>query len=85
MSKNKFLEIFETAMDIEDITHIAVKVNQPKGGFEVITFGKDLFKDKYEYYKNAYDDEMRLKTFDKIYISKIDFSNDVSCLIDGMF
>ncbi|WP_460292597.1 hypothetical protein [Clostridium tertium] len=85
MNKNKFLNIFETAMDIEDITHISVKVNQPKGGFEVITFGKDLFKDKYEYYKNAYNDEMQLKTFNKIYISKIDFSNDVAWLVKEMF
>lgn len=85
MNKNKFLDIFTTAMDIEDITHISVKVVQPSGGYEVITFGRELFQWKYDYYKNAYNDEMKLKTFDKIYISKIDFSNDVSWLAKEMF
>ncbi|WP_297634729.1 hypothetical protein [uncultured Clostridium sp.] len=85
MTKNKFLDIFETAMDIEDITHISVKVVQPTGGYEVITFGRELFKSKHEYYKNAYDDDMKLKTFNKIAIAEINFSNNVMWLASEMF
>lgn len=85
MTKKNFLEIFEAAMKIEDITHIAVKVMQPTGGYEVIIFGKDMFTTKYEYYKSAYDDEMRLKSFNKIYITDIDFSNDIGCLAKQTF
>lgn len=85
MTKKNFLKIFVAAMKIEDITHIAVKVMQPTGGYEVIIFGKDMFTTKYEYYKGAYDDEMRLKSFNKIYITEIDFSNDIGCLAKQMF
>lgn len=85
MNKNDFLAIFENAISIKDITYIAVKVNQPQGGFEVIIFGRELFNDKYEYYKKAYNDEMRLNTFEKIYISDINFSNDVGDLAKDMF
>ena len=85
MDKKKFLEIFETAIGIEDITHISVKVMQPNGKFEVITFGRDMFGAKYEYYRKAYDDEMKLNTFNQIYITSINFSNDVGCLVAEMF
>lgn len=73
MNKKKFLRIFEMAIASEDITEIIVKVFEPIG-HKIITFGRDEFNEKYEYYKNNYDDEMRLKSCTFIYINEIDFS-----------
>lgn len=74
MNKKKFLRIFEMAIESEDITEIIIKVRQPIGGYETITFNRERFNEKYEYYKNNYDDDMRLKSFRHTYISEIDFT-----------
>lgn len=73
MNKKKFLKIFEMAIASEDITDITVRVSEPMGSNN-ITFGRDKFNEMYEYYKNNYDDDMRLKSFRHTYISKIDFT-----------
>lgn len=74
MNKKKFLRIFEMAIASEDITEITIKVRHPIGGYKIITFNRERFNEKYEYYKNNYDDDMRLKSFIHTYISEIDFS-----------
>ncbi|MGL5440319.1 MAG: hypothetical protein ACRDA4_08105 [Filifactoraceae bacterium] len=85
MKKNNFLVLFKNAIETKDIEYIAVKVIQPSGKFEVISFTRDLFEDKYNYYNNAYDDDMKLKSFNKIYITHIGMSNNIAELSGGMF
>lgn len=50
MNKKKFLKIFEMCIADEDIGEITVKVFEPVG-HKNITFGRDMFNEKYEYYK----------------------------------
>lgn len=73
MNKKKFLKIFEMCIADEDIRKITVKIFEPIG-HKIITFRRDKFNEMYEYYKNNYDSEMRLKSCTLIYINKIDFS-----------
>ena len=84
MEKISFIDAFNTAIEIDDITHIAVKIKQPKGS-EVIIFDREMFESKLEYYKNAYDDDMKLKTFNEISIVNIVFSNDLAELAQDIF
>lgn len=77
MNKSCFLDIFKTAMDIEDIEFIGVKVQQ-ENGFEIIIFDREMFESKYNYYNNAYNENMELKACNKIKIVNIDFGNQVS-------
>ncbi|WP_368240453.1 hypothetical protein [Clostridium paraputrificum] len=72
MNKKKFLKIFEMCIADEDVVQINVKIFEPIG-YKIITFDRDKFNEKYEYYKNNYDSEMRLKSCTLIFINEIDF------------
>lgn len=68
MTKESLIQLFQEAKEKEH-HFIAVKIEMP--GFpkpEVIVNSSENFEEKLNYYKNAYNDNLELKTFNKIRI-----------------
>ncbi|MFR5643183.1 MAG: hypothetical protein ACLTK7_08455 [Clostridium paraputrificum] len=75
MNKKKFLKIFEMCIADEDIGEITITVSELMRS-KRITFGRDKFNEKYEYYKNNCDNRMRLKPYEIDQIVEIDFTTN---------
>lgn len=68
MTKERLIQLFNEAEEKEH-QFIAVKIEMP--GFpkpELIVNSRENFKEKLEYYKKAYNENLELNTFNKIKI-----------------
>ena len=78
LSKNDLRECFETAQRL-GYEFVAVKIDMQ--GFEhpeIVINRKGNFEDKMNYYDNAYDDNLILKTCKDIEIRQITATNELS-------
>lgn len=75
MNKETLIDCFEQAKKLNAV-YIGVLV-ETRGSEkpEIIINPRENFDSKLEYYKNAYNDDMVLKTYDGIRITKIDYGN----------
>ena len=74
MTKEEFVRDFELGIEEEFASEIRVGIKMPDlDELEWIHNPYENFAVKLEYYKNAYDDNMRLKAFDQIQIEIIEF------------
>ena len=73
MTKEQFVKAFEEGKLDTRVKYIAVVVaNDATGKREIITFDRTNFDEKLAYYKDKYDENMRLKSFTKIGITNIE-------------
>ena len=71
INKEELIACFEEAKKV-NATYIGVTVEtRGSKGPEVIINRRENFDSKLEYYKNAYNDDMVLKTYDGIRITRI--------------
>lgn len=75
--KDGLMEMFDKAIEYEwDYVAVAIETRGSEG-VEIIVNPNCNFESKKEYYDKAYDDDLRLKTFDGIQIvSAIRFDED---------
>lgn len=80
MNKETLIDCFEQAKKLNAV-YIGVLV-ETRGSekTEIIINPRENFESKLEYYKNAYNDDMVLKTYDGIRITKIDYGNSFNQL-----
>lgn len=77
MTKKQFKEVFSQAID-KKYKYIAVYVKIKQSFYpEIIINYYDNFVDKYNYYLNAYDDELKLKACNEISIIDIKAVNEL--------
>lgn len=62
MKKTEFLNILDDAIENENIKYIEVEAENPESS-EFTSFGRNMFKREYDYYKNSYDEDMQLNTY----------------------
>lgn len=69
--KQKFVdswtEVWESYKEGYDLKWLIVSIKLPSGTIEVILNSQNL-EEKFQYYLDNYDDDLKLKTFDKIQI-----------------
>ena len=76
--KQKMIEAFNHAID-EDYKFIVIDLTVPNSCvYETIIIRNPNFKNKLEYYKKAYDDNLVLKTCKDIEIRQITVTNELS-------
>lgn len=72
MTKKQFVRKFEDGMMDTRVKFIAVVVdNTATGHKEIISFERENFQEKLDYYKTSYNDNMELNSFTKIRITNI--------------
>lgn len=75
LNKENLITCFEQAKKF-NAKYIGVVIEtRGNEGPEVIINPRENFEAKLEYYKNAYNDDMILKSYDGIRITKIDYGN----------
>ena len=75
MTKEEFIKKFEAILNSNKAEFIEVTVeNEANGVIEEISFARRFGEVKLEYYKNSYNEDMRLKNFNKIKITNIESS-----------
>lgn len=78
MKKFELVNVFISAIE-DNYNYIAVYVQVKNSTMpEIIINGRSNFKSKLEYYINAYDDDLRLKTCNDIKILKVKKINNFS-------
>lgn len=75
LKKEDLINCFEQAKKVNAVYIGVVIETRGSKGSEVIINPRENFESKLEYYKNAYNDDMILKTYDGICITKIDYGN----------
>jgi len=74
MEKKNFVEQFEMGIEEEFATEVRVGVRMPNlSSLEYIHNPEENFVEKLEYYKNAYNENMELNSFNEIQIETIEF------------
>lgn len=80
LKKEELIACFEQAKKINAVYIGVIIETRGSEGPEVIINPRENFESKLEYYKNAYNDDMVLKTYDGIRITKIDYGNSFNQL-----
>lgn len=70
MKKTEFLHIFDDAIKNEDIKYIEVEVENLQSS-EFTSFGRNMFREEYNYYSNSYDENMQLNSSKKDKVKNI--------------
>ncbi|CEQ04093.1 Uncharacterised protein [[Clostridium] sordellii] len=81
MTKQELIKIFKDAIDTKQ-EYIGVAIEMPNGAIEIIINLNNNFKDKIDYYKDKYDDELRMKNCPSIKIVNAYASNRFETLED---
>ncbi|GAA0861724.1 hypothetical protein [Paraclostridium tenue] len=81
MTKQELIKIFKDAIDTKQ-EYIGVAIEMPNGAIEIIINLNNNFKDKINYYKDKYDDELRMKNCPNIKIVNAYASNRFETLED---
>lgn len=76
----EFIEFFNKAIENKD-KYVAVVVTNNCKEPEIIINPNSNFEEKLNYYKNAYSEDLTLKTFNKIKIIKYSSGNSIEELI----
>lgn len=76
-NKNNLIELFDFAIK-SNMKYVAVEIdNSDYGKPEIIINERENFKDKFDYYLKAYDDNLILKSCAKIKIKNVFFSKNL--------
>lgn len=79
MNKKEKLGMCFFEADLDNKKYIALKIkNEESGSLEVMIIGRESFETKWLYYLKAYDDDLKLKTFNKIVITDFCYANSYS-------
>ena len=77
MKKTEFLHIFDDAIKNEDIKYIEVEVENPQSS-EFTSFGRNMFREEYNYYSNSYDENMQLNSSKEDKVKNIRLLKDLA-------